>query len=58
MGTLFLPMIGKAIGLGGTLTLLAVLSGLGLLVTAILGKGLLPKPRQSETSDSVGMSLG
>jgi putative MFS transporter len=41
LGTLFLPMIGKAIGLSSTLGLLAGISGLGFLITAVLGKGLL-----------------
>ena len=42
LGTLFLPMITKAIGLKSTLALLAILSGLGFLITASLGRGLLP----------------
>jgi putative MFS transporter len=41
MGTLFLPMISKAIGLGNTLAVLAVVSALGFVVTAVLGAGLL-----------------
>jgi len=42
LGTLFLPMIAHAIGLQYTLAMLAVLSGLGFVVTATLGRGLLP----------------
>jgi putative MFS transporter len=42
LGTLFLPMISKAIGLQYTLALLACLAGLGFLITATLGRGLLP----------------
>jgi putative MFS transporter len=41
LGTLFLPMIGKSIGLGNTLALLAGISALGFVVTAVLGAGLL-----------------
>ena len=44
LGTLFLPMIGKSIGLGSTLALLAGISGLGFLITAVLGTGLLGSP--------------
>jgi putative MFS transporter len=40
-GTLFLPMLGKSIGLGNTLIVLAAISGLGFVVTAVLGAGLL-----------------
>jgi len=42
LGTLFLPMISRAIGLQYTLALLACLAGLGFLMTATLGRGLLP----------------
>jgi len=42
LGTLFLPMLSKAIGLQYTLALLACLAGVGFLITAILGRGLLP----------------
>jgi hypothetical protein len=50
LGTLFLPMISRAIGLQYTLALLACLAGVGFLITASLGRGLLPavaKPRSS-----------
>lgn len=40
MGTLFLPMLGKAIGLGYTLAILAGISALGFAVTAVLGSGI------------------
>jgi MFS family permease len=39
-GTLFLPMLGKAIGLEYTLAILAGVSGLGFLITTTLGAGL------------------
>ncbi|MEZ6071242.1 MAG: MFS transporter [Pirellulales bacterium] len=44
-GTLFLPTIKDAVGISGTLALLAALSGTGFLVTATLGRGLLPTTR-------------
>jgi hypothetical protein len=49
LGTLSLPVLGKAIGLGSTLALLAGLSVLGFLVTAVLGAGLLQKPAETST---------
>ena len=49
LGTSFLPMISQAIGLQYTLAMLAVLSGLGFLLTASLGRGLLPAAAKSGT---------
>jgi MFS family permease len=42
-GTLFLPMLGKAVGLQYTLAILAGVSGLGYLITTTLGAGLTTK---------------
>jgi hypothetical protein len=50
LGTLFLPMISRAIGLQYTLVLLACLAGVGFLITATLGRGLLPAATKSEPS--------
>jgi hypothetical protein len=46
-------MIGKSIGLANTLALLAGLSGLAFLVTAVLGRGVLPIQTTS-TDDEPG----
>jgi hypothetical protein len=48
LGTLFLPLISRAIGLQYTLALLACLAGAGFLMTAILGRGLLPAADKSK----------
>ena len=48
-GTLFLPMLTKAIGLQYTLAILAGLSGVAWFVTARLGAGLTTKKNQSGT---------
>ena len=50
LGTLFLPVIGKSIGLGNTLALLAALSGFAFLLTAILGKGMLSGSRAADSA--------
>jgi putative MFS transporter len=50
LGTLFLPMISKAIGLQYTLALLACLAGAGFLITTTLGRGLLPAAGESASS--------
>lgn len=53
LGTLFLPMLGKSIGLGNTLALMAGISGLGFVTTAILGAGLLsPQVDQGASAHS------
>ena len=52
LGTLLLPTISKAIGLQYTLALLACLAGVGFLITAILGRGLLPTAEESGASNS------
>jgi putative MFS transporter len=49
LGTLSLPVLAKTIGLSNTLALLAGLSGLGFLVTAVLGAGMLEKPADGPT---------
>ena len=50
LGTLFLPLISRAIGLQYTLVLLACLAGAGFLMTATLGRGLLPATEESGRS--------
>jgi MFS family permease len=52
LGLFFLPAISESVGLANTLLLLSGLSALAFLITATLGRGLLPGQRRLQLADS------